>query len=132
LPDTWATWHSASDASAGNLTAGGSSDPPQSGGTNSDTPWLKDWVPFGGLVAGFPDQLGPADVSFTSGTAFSSAATVTDGAKIPNIMLYGQYVAGQFPHVSEDRRPTALVVDQTTTALSISPITMPMASHQQS
>jgi hypothetical protein len=76
---------------------------------------------FGGLVAGFglPDHLDLRDIAFGSGThvSFTEAGnnqsgtlTVTDGTHTANILLLGQYAAGNF-HLATDGNGGTLVTD---------------------
>jgi autotransporter passenger strand-loop-strand repeat protein len=76
---------------------------------------------FTGLVAGFaiPDQLDLADIAFGSGTTLgfveagnntSGTLTVSDGTHTANILLLGQYAAGNF-HLATDGHGGTLVTD---------------------
>lgn len=67
---------------------------------------------FGGLVArfGIPDHLDLRDIAFGSGSQLSFAEagsnlsgtlTATDGVHTANILLLGQYTAGQFTSASD-------------------------------
>ena len=82
---------------------------------------LDDSVHFNGVISGFaqPDQLDLADIAFGSNTTlgFSEAGnntsgtlTVSDGVHTADILLLGQYVAGNF-NIASDGTGGTLVTD---------------------
>ena len=82
---------------------------------------LDDSLHFNGKIAGFalPDQLDLADIAFGANTTlgFSEAGnntsgtlTVSDGTHTANILLLGQYVAGNF-HITSDGGGGTVVTD---------------------
>jgi len=104
------------EVASGGLTGSGAVSFASSGG---GTLQLDASVSFGGLVAGFgaPDHLDLRDIAFGSGTHVSFAEagnnqsgtlTVTDGVHSANIMLLGQYTAGQFTSASDGHGGTLI------------------------
>jgi hypothetical protein len=82
---------------------------------------LDDSIHFNGQIAGFavPDALDLSDISFGVNTTlgFAEAAnnsigtlTVSDGTHTANILLLGQYIAGQF-HITTDGNAGTLITD---------------------
>jgi hypothetical protein len=82
---------------------------------------LESSLTFSGLVAGFakPDKLDFRDIAFTSGVTqatwtqsgtASGTLAVTSGSHTATITLLGQYVAGNF-HVLSDNRGGTFVTD---------------------